>query len=83
MVLVTLIAFSVDEPLSAMAILILASMCAVMNTFVQIYPVASATTPLAARTSFWSYKWSNALFLFFPACLILIGLPLLWSNAVG
>jgi predicted membrane protein len=83
LVLVTLTVFSMDEPLSVMAIVFLAFACAVMNTFVQIYPVAAATTPLAKRTSFWAYKWSNTLFLIFPACLVLIGLPLLWSNAAG
>lgn len=75
MVFLALLLMPRDEPVPVQAVLIFSLVIACINTFVQILPVAAATVPVAQRTSFWAYKWTNALFLGLPAAFFVVGLP--------
>ena len=62
---------------------LIASVGSALGTFVQVLPVAALTTPVAKRTSFWAYRWSNSFFIFAPAVCVFIGLPLIWRLDLG
>jgi hypothetical protein len=82
MMFIALAVAPIEPPMTFDGVLVAALALALANTFVQILPFASMV-PKDQRTTFWSYKWTNLVFLGLPALLFLVGVPLALLDGTG